>query len=380
MVEAPSRPVRVLHLISTLDIGGAEQNLFRLLGSMNGEAFENSVVCMRRPGPMAEKITALGVPVFTLGMRPGVPDATGALRLRAMANRLMPEVIQCWMYHANLLGLALLAPLRTLWNIRCSDMDLSHYSPLYRLTVRAGALFSRVPLAAVTNSESGRAAHERMGYRPKRWITIHNGFDIETFKPDPDAGARLRAELGIPEGALVIGHVGRFDPMKDHATFFRAAYLFLKERPEAHFVLAGRGVTSDNGALVSLMPDASQMRNFHLLGERDDIPRILPGLDIAVSSSVSEGFPNAIGEAMACGVPCVATDAGDTGLLLGNTGTLVKKSSPGELCRAWAAIACMDPTDRIVMGMMARERIKLHYSQEKTTASYEQEYLKIVKS
>jgi len=370
--------VKVLHLISTLDVGGAEQNLFRLLKSMKRDSFLSEVVCMTLPGPTGRRIEEAGIPVHTLKMSKGTPEVSAVLRLRFIASLYRPDVIQCWMYHANLMGMTLLSPRRVLWNIRCSDMDLARYGHLYRLTVLAGARLSRMPAAIITNSAAGRVVHEKLGYRPKRWITIPNGFDTDLFKPDLQARSAMRGKLSIPEDAFVIGMIGRMDPMKDHVTFFNAAGAFLADHPGAHLIMAGRGVTRKNQAVADLMRGIPDTGTFHLLDERCDIPQILASLDMATSSSISEGFPNAVGEAMACGLPCAATDAGDTGVLLGDAGILVKRQSPEDLCRAWDIIARMAAADRLAMGMKARERIRLHYPQGKTTESYQQEYLKII--
>jgi glycosyltransferase involved in cell wall biosynthesis len=166
--------------------------------------------------------------------------------------------------------------------------------------------------------------------------------------------------------------------MKDHSSFFAASLSFLKSYPHTHFILAGRGVTNENPQIRDQLGQRATLEKFHLLGERDDIPRILSAIDIASSSSISEGFPNAIGEAMACGVPCVATDAGDSGLLMGDTGLVVNRKSPQELCKAWDMIARMTPEARLEMGSRARERIQKHYSQDKTTRSYEDLYWQII--
>ena len=378
MADRSGNPIRILHHISTLDVGGAEQNLFRLVASMDRDTFVSEVMCMTVPGPMGRRIEEAGVPVHTLKMAKGTPEIGAVLKLRFMAGLYRPDVIQCWMYHANLMGMTLLKPPRVLWNLRCSDMDLNRYGHLYRLTVQAGARLSHFPAAIITNSLAGRASHERIGYRPKRWITIPNGFDTDLFRPDALARDTMRAGLRIPEDAFVIGIIGRLDPMKDHATFFRAAGAFLAHHPGTHFILAGRGVTRKNRALTDLMQGIPDTGTFHLLDERCDIPQILAALDLATSSSVSEGFPNAVGEAMASGLPCAATNAGDTGVLLGDTGILVDRQSPEDLCRAWDTIARMDHARRVALGMKARERIILHYSQKKTTEAYEQEYLRTV--
>jgi glycosyltransferase involved in cell wall biosynthesis len=371
-------PIKVLHLISTLDVGGAEQNLLRLISTMDKSTFQNHVICMTKPGIVGQKLEKTSTPVFSLNMKKGVPDIRAVLRLRFLARLMRPDIIQCWMYHANLMGLTIPNRARILWNIRCSDLDLSIYGTVYRFAVMAGARLSSIPYAVAANSIAGRDAHERLGYHPKKWVIIPNGFDTEIFKPDPNAHFSIRSELGIPDDALVLGLIGRFDPMKDHATFFSAASLFLMSHPDALFILAGRGVTDQNPRMRDYIGAITDQKKFHLLGERDDIPRILSAIDIATSSSISEGFPNAIGEAMACGVPCVATDAGDTGLLMGDTGLVVNRKSPQELCKAWDMIARMTPEVRLEMGSRARERIQKNYSQDKTTRSYEDLYRQII--
>jgi glycosyltransferase involved in cell wall biosynthesis len=370
--------IKVLHLISTLDVGGAEQNLFRLISTMDKSIYQNHVVCMTKPGIVGQKLEKTSTPVFSLNMKKGVPDIRAVLRLRFLSRLMRPDIIQCWMYHANLLGLSLLKPKMTLWNIRCSDLDLSLYGQIYRLAVMAGARLSSIPYVVVANSIAGRKVHEGLGYHPKKWAIIPNGFDTHIFKPDFEARSQIRARLNIPHDALVIGLIGRFDPMKDHATFFSAASLFMRSHPDALFILAGRGVTDQNPCMRDYMGAITDQKKFHFLGERDDIPHIVAAIDIATSSSLSEGFPNAIGEAMACGIPCVATDVGDSRLLMGDTGLVVNRKSPQELCKAWDMIARMTPGARQDMGLQARERIQKQYSQDKTTRSYEELYRQII--
>jgi glycosyltransferase involved in cell wall biosynthesis len=370
--------IKVLHLISTLDVGGAEQNLLRLISTMDASTFQNLVVCMTKPGIVAHKLEKTSTSVFSLNMKKGVPDIRAALRLRFMARLIRPDIIQCWMYHANLLGLTIPNRSRTVWNIRCSDLDLSIFGTVYRLAVMAGARLSGIPCAVAVNSIAGRKVHEGLGYHPKKWVIIPNGFDTDIFKPDSEVRSQIRAGLTLSDDALVIGLIGRFDPMKDHATFFSAASLFLRSHPDASFILAGRGITDQNPLIRDYIGATTLQKRFHLLGERDDIPHILSAIDIATSSSISEGFPNAIGEAMACGVPCVVTDVGDSGLLIGDTGLVVSGKSPQDLCMAWDTIARMSPEDRLEMGLRARERIQTHYSQDKTTRSYEDLYQRII--
>ncbi len=372
--------MKVLHIISTLDVGGAEQNLLRLVSSMDKDLFENLAVCMTRQGAVGQKLELTGTPVYSLNMKKGIPDPRAILKLRFLANLLKPDLIQCWMYHANLLGLALLNPHRTLWNIRCSDMDLSLYGRIYRYTVLAGARLSTLPEAVIANSHAGIEVHRSLGYHPRHWAVIPNGFDANQFSPNPAARSEIRDELNIPGDAFAIGLICRYDPMKDHATFFHAARIFHQTHPDTYFILAGRGVSRENPAFRKLLPEEPLQEKCRLLGERNDVHRIFASLDVASSSSAwGEGLPNTIGEAMACGLPCVTTDTGDAALLVGETGFIVKRQSPQELNNAWDNLYRISSEDRREMGRKARQRIIDGYSQNKTTRMYEDLYREIIR-
>lgn len=329
--------MRIVHLISGLGEGGAETTLWRLLRRMDPERFSNHVVCLREEGPLAARIRAAGVPVDALGIRAGSVSVNGAYRLTRFLRERRPAVLQTWLYHADLAGLVAgtLAGLRCIvWNVRCADMDLTQYRRMSTLTVRACARLSHLPRAVVVNSEAGQRHHQKLGYQPRQWIRIPNGVDVDAFRPDPEARASVRSELQLKSNAVLVGLIGRFDPIKDHATFFRAAAIVAGTDERAHFVLAGAGVDDSNRDLASLAQEAELGGRAHCLGSRSDIPRITAALDVAVSSSVSEGLSNVLVEAMACGVPCVATDVGDSRFILGDTGAIVPPRDAPALAAA----------------------------------------------
>lgn len=369
--------IRILHVISTLDVGGAEMNLLRLVQSLS-EQYENRIVSMTTIGPVGEKIRDLGTPVQALSMKKGVPDLHGVMKLMRIVRHFNPDIIQCWMYHANLLGLTISRRRHLVWNIRCSDMDLGRYGMIYRWTVRAGALFSPFPDTVVVNSLAGRDFHASLGYSPKKWDVITNGFDTAVYRSDASSGQQIRAQLAIPANAPVIGLVNRHDPMKGHTTFFHAASLLYQINKGAHFILAGRGVTGNNPEISSLLGAMKNTQNIHLIGERDDIPQVLNTLDIATSSSYGEGLPNAVGEAMATGIPCVVTDAGDSAVLVGDTGIVVPKKDPQALCSAWQRLLDAGPDYRKAMGERARKRIMDHYSLPSMICRYDTLYRNLI--
>ncbi len=364
-------PVRVLHIISTLDVGGAEQTLYRLVTGMDNTLFSSMVVSLTSMGHTGRMMREAGIKVCTLNMKKSLPDPRGLLSLAGIVGEYKPHVIQGWMYHANLMALFFKTRGQVAWNIRCSDMDLVHYAPLYRFTVRAGSFFSRLPRRIIANSNAGKSYHERMGYKSKVWEVIPNGFDTTVFRPDKTAGENVRASLNISREAPVIGLVARFDPMKDHVTFLKAVSLFSRSHPSSHFILAGKGVSPSNEYFRALMAGIGESSRIHLLDECKDIPRVLNALDIASSSSISEGLSNAIGEAMATGIPCVVTDVGDSALLVGDTGLVVPKKDPQALCSAWRRLLDAGPDLRRAMGERARKRIMDHYSLPVMITRYE---------
>jgi glycosyltransferase involved in cell wall biosynthesis len=209
-------------------------------------------------------------------------------------------------------------------------------------------------------------------------VVLPNGFDLEVFKPDPAARLSVRQELGLPEEALFIGLVGRFYPLKDHYNFIDAAARLRAELPEIHFLLCGEGITPENKELAEWVNASGIRAHCHMLGQREDIPRITAALDIACSSSYMEGFPNVIGEAMACGVPCVVTDVGDSALLVGDTGMVVPPKNPQALANAWRELIEMGPDRRASLGEAARRRVGESFSLPAIAARYEELYEGIV--
>ena len=371
------KPIKIVHLITELNTGGAEQMLCKLVTHMDRKAFRPLVVSMADRGPVGEKLASEGVPVLELGMRLGRPAPAGLLKLCRLLRKYDPDVLQTWLYHADLLGLLagkVSAVKRIVWGIRCSDMDLRNYSPLTALTVWSNARLSCFPDAILVNSEEGKQVHEKRGYSARRMRVIPNGFDIERFRPDETAREWLLAELGLTHQAKLIGFVARFDPMKDHKTFFRAASALAAKEDSVHFILAGDGMVVSN-AQVSVLVKPKLLDKVHLLGRREDIPRLLAAMDIATSASAyGEGFSNAVGEAMACGVPCAVTDVGDAGWIVGDTGMAVPPGSPELLADAWKRLLDMDLEQRKRLGERARARVAENFEINKVVRRFEDFY------
>jgi glycosyltransferase involved in cell wall biosynthesis len=376
------KPYSVLHLITTLDVGGAEMSLLNLVSRMDDTRFRSHIVCLSEMGPVGEKLLEHGIPVRALNMPKGRVTIRGLVRLRRLIREIKPDILQTWMYHADLLGILFgrwCGSFPICWNIRCSNMALTEYPLSTRITVKLCTVLSRLPDVIIANSKDGERYHRRMGYKGKRWAVIPNGFDLGLFQPDGRAKEWLAQELGLDvhHPLVFIGYIARFDPMKDHPTFLHAASQLLKTKREVHFVLAGRNVERDNRGIVERIPHELEA-HFHLLGERNDIERITAALDVACSVSFGEGFPNVIGEAMACGVPCVVTDVGDSGFIIGETGVLVRPRDSKGLSDAWHKLLELGATGRAELGRAARQRIRDCFEIVKTVKRYEMLYAFLV--
>ena len=377
VVAADRHAVRVCHLITTLDVGGAELMLARLVEGMDRDRFASSVISLVEPGPVAARIRDAGVRVRTLGLRRGRPSAAAVVRLAAMLRALRPDVLQTWLYHADLLGLIagrLAGVRRVVWNVRSSDMRMDRYRTLSRLTLEACRLASPWPDGIVVNSQAGYDTHRRLGYRARAWFFIPNGIDTERFRPDAAARSRVRRELGVPMDAPLVGFVARVDPMKDHQTFLRAAVLLARCRSDVRFLLAGDG-TEPGGSIDDLVHRAALGTRLLRLGVRPDMESVTAALDVASAvSRFGEGFPNVAAEALACGVPCVTTDVGDAARIVAESGLVVPREDPRRLAESWRRLLAAGPEALRAMGRRGRTRIVGSYPLRGAVRRYENLY------
>jgi glycosyltransferase involved in cell wall biosynthesis len=374
--------IKVLHIITDLAApGGAETMLYRLLSRMDKARFENEVISLTSLGEIVEKIHTIGVRVRALGMKRGVPDPIPVSRLFRWISRSQPQIVQTWMYHANLIG-GLTARLAThasvVWAIHHVNLE-PHVNK--RLTIWIAKLCASMsdwfPSCIVCCSQAAALAHIKLGYGTKRMVVIPNGLDLNEFKPDPPARVSVREELGIGVDAIVIGIAARFHVLKDYRNFVQAAARLRTRFSDVHFVMCGFGVTPDNQELARWIEEAGLQTHCHLLGEQRNIARLFAASDIATSSSLSEAFPLSVGEAMACGTPCVVTDVGDSALIVGNTGRVVEPRDPDALAAAWRELIEAGPGVRRDLGMTARLRVEQHFSLPMAVERYQAIYAQL---
>jgi glycosyltransferase involved in cell wall biosynthesis len=362
----PARPLRVTHVITSVGSGGAQAMLHKLVVATRDAPVVHRVVTLLDGGMFAAALREAGVEVRSLGLRRGVPDPASLWRLARWLRRDRPDVVQSWLYHADLLaGLAAAAAggIPVVWNVRHADVEPGHARRLTHWTRLVCARLSGVlPARIVCCGEAARRAHAALGYRADRLLVIPNGFPLGDLERDPVGGAAVRRELSLPDGAPVVGLLGRFDPDKDHRNFLAAAARVARAAPAVRFVLAGDGVDGANPTLQAWIEEhAGLAGRVRLLGLRQDVPRLLSALDVLALSSRAEAFPNVLGEAMACGVPCVATDCGDAREILGPAGLVVPPRDPAALADALLDVLARPAGERAALGAAGRARVRERY-------------------
>lgn len=373
------RMIKVAFIIRSLDCGGTERQLVSLATALDKKSFDVTIFTFYSGGVLEKELAGGGVRCVSLEKR-GRWDALGFFRRFARHLRaLRPDVIHGYLDISNLLSLSaklFLSRALIIWGARASDIDLSHYDWLRRLSFRLERLCSRFADCIIVNSHAGRAYLLEQRFPAEKLVLVHNGIDTELFRPDTEARARVRSELGVPEDGVLVGLVGRLDPVKDHDTLLRAAALLQIERPDVRFVCVGSGTESYALRLYQLTERFGLIKVINWVGMRSDMPAVYNALDINVSSSQSEGFSNVIGEAMACAVPCVVTDTGDSALVVGDTGYV---SAPRNAEALAAALMSCLKEDRKALGMKARRRIIEHWSIERLVEGTERVIKALVK-
>jgi glycosyltransferase involved in cell wall biosynthesis len=352
--------IRVLLLIRCLEIGGAERQVIYLAKGLDKSRFAVTLATFYDGGALRAQVEAAeGVRVVSLQKR-GRWDLLGpARRLGQLVREVQPHIVHGYMLGANELGLVAgrLGGARVIWGLRASNMDMGRYDWFAASLFRLGGCLSRCADLLIVNSHAGRQYHLEHGYAPGKMVVIPNGIDIDRFQRDVPAGRRLREQWGVAETDLLVGIVGRIDPMKDHATFLHCAAL-LARRPEIRFVCVGDGPAALKSRLQELSRELGLDGRIFWAGPTSSPTSAYSALDVLISSSAfGEGTSNVIGEAMACAVPCAVTDVGDSARLVGETGAIAPPCEPALLAHATEHLLALSPERRSEIGRAARQRV-----------------------
>ena len=366
----------VLHITTGLETGGAELVLERIIMQQRRDGrFQHRVISLRTLGTVGPRLQAAGIPVEAIGMLGPIGLAWGFVRLIRRIAQIRPDVVTTWMYHADLVGGVaawLAGSRRILWSIRISDI-----SPA--LGVSRSQMWARrlsVPLSRIVPrkihyvAESARQVHEALGYDPAKSVVVPNGYAVPPPAEAAAARSRVRAELGLGDGGILIGSAGRFSPQKGYRGFVAAAAAVARRFPQTRFLMFGRGVSWENEELAGWIRDTGLADRFHVLGERRDVLDQLAALDIFALFSLGEGFPNIVAEAMSVGTPCVVTDVGDAALLVADTGIVIKPRDVGGLTTSLERLIAAGEAERRRLGEAGRRRVETAFSLSATVESY----------
>jgi glycosyltransferase involved in cell wall biosynthesis len=348
--------MKVVFLIRALTFGGAERQLVALARGLHARGHQVRVAVFYAGGPLEADLRQAGVPVSILNKQ-GRWDVLGFLfRLAACLRRERPDVVHGYLAMSNALAV-LLRPLhggRVVWGLRASERDETQYGWNARVDRWLQRTLARFPNLIIANAYAGKDHAIRAGYPVGKLIVIPNGIDTERFVPRPELGEPLRQSWGASSGERLIGRVGRLDPQKDYPTFLRALAQVIQARPGVRGVCVGSGSAELQRAYHGLAQSLGIAERVIWAGVRPDMPAVYNALDLLVSSSAfGEGTPNVVAEAMACGIPCVVTDIGDSAAVVGDAACVAPPGDPEAL--AAAILRQLDALDR---GSIAREALR----------------------
>jgi glycosyltransferase involved in cell wall biosynthesis len=379
-------PVQLRHLIGSLDRGGAERFLVRLVTGIaeREPTWRQSVWTITNNVPLATGLERAGVEVRTFGASKSLD---GIVRLAALPRTMANEpcsLLQCWMYHAEVIGLisrmrGARAP--QVWTLRQSRLSSDANTLMTRLLMRVNAWGSRhVPAAIVAGSQAALDAHRAIGYRAPLMPTIRNGVDVAQFAPTAEGRARRRAAWGLDADTIAIGYLARVSPVKAHGDLLAAAahVVGTPGLPPWRLVLVGSGTARGNEPLASMIREAGLDAHVICAGVDADPAAALAGFDIAVSSSRGEGFPNSVAEGLAMGIPTVATDVGDTRVLLDDSPYLVPPAQPEKFAAAMTTLLRLPVSERRALGTSLRRRAEQHFDIDAAIDAYAALYRQII--
>lgn len=369
--------MKVIHIITGLSDGGAEAVLYRLCH--HDKENRHIVISLMDKGKYGSLLDDIGVQVYCLDMPAGKIRILALIKLYKLIHQLKPDVVQTWMYHADLIGgvIARFAGIKNIiWGVHHTALVKGESKRSTILIAKLNALISSfIPRRIIYCAEKSRQVQESIGFKHEIGQVIPNGYNINDFKPNPNAKMTFRQEIDLSNNKFLIGHVGRYHPFKDYPTLVNAIGLLTKQKGALKVAIVGTDLTTNNIQLNQLIKDNRCSEHITLLGRRNDITVVMNGFDLFVISSVSEAFPNVLNEAMACGTPCVTTDVGDSRVIVGDTGWVVPPKDTHALANA--ILAAIEEKQNNPQAWQARkqacrERIVSNFSIEKMVEGYHQ--------
>jgi glycosyltransferase involved in cell wall biosynthesis len=369
---------KIIFLSRSMDYGGAERQIALLAIGLKEKGYATEIIVFYGGGPLEQELSSNGIPVIDLNKK-NRWDIFGFLtRLVIILRKEQPDILHGYLDVPNILTVLMkpfLPHTRIVWGIRTSKIDLTRYDWLVHLTYHAETWLSKWADLIINNSYSGMDYANQRGLPKQKMIVIPNGIDTSRFHPDSIARVRVRQEWKVSKNEYLIGLVARLDPIKDHSTFLEAASLLLKIRSDVRFVCVGDGPESYKSNLQNQSKNLALSDHLIWAGAFEEMSNVYNAFDFIISSSISEGFPNVVGEAMACGVPCVVTDVGDSAWIVEKTGLVVPPKSPEALAAGMLEMLRWLEKDPKEIAFLTSQRIIEEFSVakliEKTTRAME---------
>ena len=375
--------INLVYISTGLNTGGAEIVLLQLISKLPPN-YRINVISLSSIGEIGERIRNLGIHVHALNLNSTFPNPFKLLKLFRLLKSMKPDIVNTWLYHANLLGgvIARFVGIKNIiWSIHHSDVTSGNTGYKTRLIIKISSYFSYwIPSQILFVSQKSMHVHKTVGYNFKIFKLIPNGFDTSQFYPVKEAYISVRKELGLENDDILVGLIARFDPIKNHKGFLEAAYHLIKLLPNVHFLLVGKDIEYSNKELVCWIEDFGLSDRVHLLGLRNDISRLTSALDIATLTSWSEAFPAIVGEAMACSVPCVVTDVGDASYMVGSSGKVVRSGDMKAFAEACFQLLSLSKLERKTIGFSARKRVNEKFNLNFIIFEYDSFYKNTIKA
>lgn len=367
--------IKVAHITTSLNTGGAEVQLLRLLGKLDKNKFEMIVISLHEETYLADEVRKLGLPVHSLYLKKNPLNLRKAYKILKEFN---PDVIHGTMYEGGVVGTLFnhFLPKKppVIWTVH---EPLEHYDkePIRkRLQLRSWGLISKRPECMMYVSNLNKKQHLDWGFDNSKSLVIPNGVDTSKCFPNKEAGLKVRESLNIPQDAFVIGKIARFHRQKNHIGFLHSAAILSKKHANVHFMLVGTNVDNDNKELSHLINELDLKDKVQLLGNRQDIPDVVNAFDLATLTSFGEAFPLTLGEAMVSGIPCVATDVGDNDYIIGDTGIITPVDDNEAMAEAWQKMLEMDKDEFTQLGKAARQRTLDNFTLEQQAKQHQDLY------
>jgi glycosyltransferase involved in cell wall biosynthesis len=377
------RRMKIAFLVRSLDYGGAERQLVTLAAAFRERGHSVAVIIFYPGGPLEAELHDAGVSVRVLQKRGRWDVAPFLAHLHTVIREERPDVLHGYLAVPNIVATVIqpaFPGLKVVWGQRDSKRDLSHYDWLSRSLTGLSRLLCRFPNLLIVNSRAGFEHAAGKGYPRQKMVVIPTGIDTERFAPDPAARERLRREWNVRDEERLIGLVGRLDPVKGHRTFLTAAALLMKERDDVRFVCVGDGDPHYANEMRELARTLGLAGRVAWIGARANVAAVYNALDVVCSSSDSEGFPNVLGEAMACGVPCVATDVGDSAWIVADPRYIAPPADPAKLAECVESALTTVAHDDAGVRRALRNRIQSNFSVEHLTEATERAIAALLRS